>query len=160
MEAKYHPMRAAGVAIGNAIALIIIPVYILRTLPTIIPVDIPLDLESMERTIITIGAAAVGLAALTAFYAKGLLWRAAFGSARQGVRVAWIYLVLGGGILNLDVGLIEDLAVSFFVDFQRLLYILYAGMLIMAAYFVLEFFVYRTVWRDTYYAVDYYEESY
>ncbi len=152
MLPRYHPMKAFVTAIGNAIPLVILPVYFLRALPTYLPVEIPLDLQALERTIITFGGVAVIFAALTAFFSKGLVMRAAFGSARQGSRVAWIYYVLSGGIISLSISLF-DADVSFGVNVQRLLYILYAAILLMVGYFIAEYFVYRREFQEE----EYYE---
>jgi hypothetical protein len=143
MVFRHHPVAATVAGIGNAISMVIVPVYILRILPAMLPFDLSLDLEALERVIITIGGAATVFAALTAFYSKGILWRAAFGSARQGARLAWIHYILNGGLFSLDISSEEFGTGSIFVDFSGLLYILYAGILLMALYFVGEFAVYR-----------------
>lgn len=151
MPPRYHPFKAILVAIGNAIPLIILPVYALRTIPTLLPgelpLDLPFDLQALERTIITFGLVVVVLAAATAFFSKGLAPRVLFGGARQGSRVAWIHAVLSGGLISLTVPLFDVATVSFFLDMLRLLYILYAALLVMALYFVVEYFVYRGQFR-------------
>ncbi len=147
MPPRYHPVKAVLVAIGNAIPLIILPVYALRTLPNLlpseVPLDLPFDLQALERTIITFGLLVVVMAGATAFFSKGLAPRALFGGARQGSRVAWIHFVLSGGLISLTISLFDVATVSFFLDFLRLLYILYAALLVMVVYFLVEYFVYR-----------------
>lgn len=156
MPARYHPFKAVLVAIGNAIPLVILPVYALRTLPGLLPAELPLDflpdLQALERTIILFGGLVAAMAGATAFFAKGLAPRALFGGARQGTRVAWIHFVLSGGAITLSLTLFDAATVTFFLNFLRLLYILYAAILIMAAYFVAEYFVYRgqfRAWEET-----------
>lgn len=143
MVIRHHPLAATAAAIGNAISMVIVPVYILRTLPVLVPFDLSIDFQALERIIISIGGAATIFAALTAFYSKGIMWRATFGSARQGARLAWIHLILNGGIFSLDLSDADLGEGSVFVDFSGLLYILYVGILLMAVYFVGEFAIYR-----------------
>ena len=157
MEARHRPTKAVLAAVANAVPFIVLPIALLRTLPTLLPPDLPLedlplDLVALERTILLLGGLVVALAAGTAFFAKGLPGRAAFGAGRQGGRLAWIYYVLNGGVFALDAG---DLA--FAVDFQRLLYLLYASILLMAAYFVAEFLVYRKYFRPEAFGPAFYE---
>lgn len=152
---KYHPLKAILVAIGNAIPLVVLPVFMLRSLPDLLPVDLPLDLTGLENTIIQFGVLAAGLAGLTAFFSKGLFPRAASGVARQGSRVAYLYFVLSGGILSLDFSLFDAGEVAFALNFGRLLYILYAAILLLGLYFVAEYFSYRTVFQEGEYAPAY-----
>ncbi len=160
MPAKYHPMKAVAAAIGNAIPFVILPVAFIRILPSYVPVELPpaiaTYLQSLEATIISVGALVVVLAAMTAFFAKGLVWRAAFGFARQGTRVAWIYFVLSGGLISMTLPLFDLVSISFFLDFQLLLYILYAAIMLMAVYLVAEFFVYRPAFREDEYLDEHY----
>ncbi|MFQ5838309.1 MAG: hypothetical protein ACE5HJ_05950 [Thermoplasmata archaeon] len=160
MEARYHPFKAIAAAIGNAIPLVIVPVYVLRILPTLLPLELPLDLAGLERTIISIGSVAVLFAALTAFFSRGLAWRAAFGPARQGARLAWIYYVFNGGLFGMDLELFDAGTISFALDFQRLLYILYIAILLMALFFIVEFIVYRRTQREEYYPEEYYQAGF
>ncbi|MFQ5553144.1 MAG: hypothetical protein ACE5EW_05445 [Thermoplasmata archaeon] len=133
-------------AIANAIPFVVVPIFILRTLPDLLGPVLPsavLDqLLTLESTILPLGIGVTVLAALTAFFGRGLVGRAAFGSARQVGKLAWVYFVLAGGLISLSF-----LGFSFFVDFQRLLYILYAAILLGALYFVVEYFVYRRAFQ-------------
>ncbi|MCJ2520956.1 MAG: hypothetical protein LN412_08480 [Candidatus Thermoplasmatota archaeon] len=156
MPLRYHPAKAVAVAIGNAIPLVILPIALMRILPSFLPIELPLELQGLEKFIISIGSLAAVFAGLAAFYGKGLVWRAVFGSARQGTRVAWIYFVFSGGLISLDFGLFDFAEISFSLDFQRLLYILYAAILLMAVYFILEFVVYRETQRVEEYSEEYY----
>lgn len=159
MEGRYHPTKAVVAAVANAIPFLVLPIALLRYVPTLLPEELPLeelplDLVALERTILLLGGLVVALAGATAFFAKGVLGRAAFGAGRQGGRLAWIYTVLNGGVFALSAD-----GLAFAVDFQRLLYLLYGSILIMAVYFVVEFFVYRKYFEPEAYAPAFYEGS-
>lgn len=159
MEGRYHPTKAVVAAVTNAIPFLVLPIALLRYVPTLLPEELPLealplDLVALERTILLLGGLVVALAGAAAFFAKGLLGRAAFGAGRQDGRLAWIHTVLNGGVFALNA---EGLA--FAVDFQRLLYLLYGSILIMAVYFVVEFFVYRKYFEPEAYGPALYEGS-
>ncbi|MFQ6013202.1 MAG: hypothetical protein ACE5LS_06120 [Thermoplasmata archaeon] len=154
MKSRYHLGRAVASGIANAIPFVVIPVLILRTLPSllgpVLPAEVVNELLSLEATIIPLGAAVTILAALTAFHGRGLVGRGAFGTGRQLAKLAWVYFVFPGGLISLSV-----LGFSLFVEFQRLLYVLYAALLLMALHFVAEYFVYRHRHRMAPYPMEY-----
>ncbi len=153
MESRYHPGRAVASGIANAIPFVVIPILVLRTLPSLLgkflPPEVVNDLLTLEA-ILPLGAAVTILAAFTALYGRGLAGRAAFGTGRQLARLAWVYFVFTGGLISLSL-----LGVSFFLDFHLLLYILYAAILLGALHFVVEYFVYRRAYRMAAYPTDY-----
>ncbi|MFQ5920323.1 MAG: hypothetical protein ACE5I4_09830 [Thermoplasmata archaeon] len=155
MESRYHPGRAVVSAIANAIPFVVVPILVLRTLPDLmgqlLPPAVVNDLLTLEAIILPLGIGVTILAALTAFFGRGLAGRAAFGTGRQFAKLAWVYFVLTGGLISLSF-----LGFSFFVNFQRLLYILYAAILIGALYFVVEFFIYRRAYQMASYPTEYY----
>ncbi len=153
MESRYHPGRAVASGIANAIPFVVIPILVLRTLPSLLgkflPPEVVNDLLTLEA-ILPLGAAVTILAAFTALYGRGLAGRAAFGTGRQLARLAWVYFVFTGGLISLSL-----LDVSFFLDFHLLLYILYAAILLGVLHFVVEYFVYRRAYRMAAYPTDY-----
>ncbi|MEE9173710.1 MAG: hypothetical protein V3U30_01895 [Thermoplasmata archaeon] len=153
MESRYHPGRAVASGIANAIPFVVIPILVLRTLPSLLgkflPPEVVNDLLTLEA-ILPLGAAVTILAAFTALYGRGLAGRAAFGTGRQLARLAWVYFVFTGGLISLSL-----LGVSFFLDFHLLLYILYAAILLGVLHFVVEYFVYRRAYRMAAYPTDY-----
>ena len=154
MESRYHPGRAVFSAIATAVPFIIVPIFVLRTLPGLLgqflPPEALTQLLTLESLVLPLGIAVTILAALTAFFAKGLAGRAAFGAGKQVAKLAWVYFVFAGGIISLSL-----LGVSIFLDFHLLLYFLYAAILIGALYFVVEYFVYRRAYRMAAYPTDF-----
>ncbi len=155
MESRYHPGRAVVSAIANAIPFVILPIFALRTLPNLLgpflPPEVLSEVLSLESIILPLGIGVTILAALTAFFGKGLAGRAAFGTGRQLAKLAWVYFVFTGGLISLSL-----LGVSLFLDFHLLLYIFYAAVLLGALYFVVEYFVYRRAYRMAAYPTDHY----
>ncbi len=155
MESRYHPGRAVVSAIANAIPFVIVPIYALRTLPDLLgqflPPEVLRELVSLESIVLPIGIGVTILAALTAFFGKGLAGRAAFGTGKQLAKLAWVFFVFTGGLISHSL-----LGVSFFLDFHLLLYFFYAAILLGALYFVVEYFVYRRAYRMAAYPTDYY----
>jgi hypothetical protein len=155
VEARYRPGRAIVSGIANAIPFVVVPILLLRTLPNLLgqllPPGVLDDLLGLETTILPLGIGVTVLAALTALFNRGLAGRAAFGAGRQVAKLAWVYLVLAGGLISLSF-----LGFTFFVDFQRLLYILYAAILLGALYFVVEYFIYRRALQMAPYPMEYY----
>ncbi|MEE9593261.1 MAG: hypothetical protein V3W28_06755 [Thermoplasmata archaeon] len=155
MEKRYRPGRAIVSGVGNAIPFVVVPIFLLRTLPNLLgqllPPGVLDDLLGLETTILPLGIGVTVLAALTAFFNRGLAGRAAFGTGRQVAKFAWVYFVLAGGLISLSF-----LGFTFFVDFQRLLYILYAALLLGALYFVVEYFIYRRALQMAPYPMEYY----
>ncbi|MDX1534519.1 MAG: hypothetical protein R3291_02745 [Thermoplasmata archaeon] len=155
MESRYHPGRAVVSGLANAVPFLIVPIFVLRTLPGLLgqflPPEVVAQLLMLESVILPLGIGVTVLAALTALFGKGLAGRAAFGTGRQAVKLAWVYFVFAGGLISLSL-----LNISFFLDFHLLLYFLYAAILIGALYFVLEYFVYRRAYREAAYPPEYY----
>ncbi|MEE8232417.1 MAG: hypothetical protein V3R46_03760 [Thermoplasmata archaeon] len=154
MESRYHPGRAVFSALATAIPFVIVPIFVVRTLPGLLgrflPPEVLAELLTLESLILPLGIAVTILAALTALFSKGLVGRAAFGTGKQIAKLAWIYFVFAGGIISLSL-----LGASIFLDFHLLLYILYAGILIGALYFVVEYFVYRRAYQMAAYPADF-----
>ncbi len=154
MESRYHPGRAVFSAIATAIPFVIVPIFVLRTLPGLLgqflPPEALTELLTLESLVLPLGIAVTILAALTAFFTKGLAGRAAFGAGKQIAKLAWVYFVFAGGIISLSL-----LDVSIFLDFHLLLYFLYAAILIGALYFVVEYFVYRRAYQMAAYPTDF-----
>lgn len=163
MLKKYHPGKAVVAAIVYAIPFIILPLLFLRAFQTFLPesinLEFQLDLRTLETLIITIGASVVAMAFMTALFAKGLLGRALFGSARQAAKFAWLYFFFNAGFITIlltieggqGLGPIPIQGFAFSVHFVQLLYILYVAVLVMALYFVAEYAVYRRVVQEQYY---------
>lgn len=157
MPPRYHLGKAVLAGVANGVAFVILPVALLRAIPALLPPEVALPdaildhFHALEALIVLLGSAAAALAALAAFFARGLAGRAAFGAGRQGGRLAWIHVVLQGGVLALA---FEDVALS--VDFQRLLLLLYVAILLLAAHFVGEYFAYRKYFRPETYGIQVY----
>lgn len=163
---KYHPGKAIVAAIINAVPFIVLPVLFLRAfqtfLPSLIPVPIDIefgvDLQTLETLVISLGAAVVAMAFMTALFNKGLLGRPIFGSLRQVAKFGWVYFLMNAGFITLlvtlggeEFGQFPIRGVAFGVHFEQLLYILYFAILFMIVYFAAEYLVHRKVVQEQYY---------
>jgi len=135
-EFERHPIKAAIVGIIYFVLLVVIALVSISMITSGYP-DFEYIFEDVTTNIIIFGALAAVLAAVTAYFDKGEIYRMISGVAKIGALAVYIYTFITG--LNLTIDMDQ---VSAEIAIPGILMLIMILMVVKAGYFLLEYYIY------------------